>query len=50
MIDLLAGLFLFTRIMHGIIYITDLATIRSLVWTTGFLCVVGLYLSPSWSG
>ena len=49
-IDVLAGLFLFARITHGIVYITNLATIRSLVWTTGFLSVVGLYLSPSWSG
>lgn len=49
LIDVLAGLFLLTRLLHGIVYIADWATIRSLVWTTGFLSVVGLYLSPAWS-
>lgn len=49
-IDLLAGLFLACRITHGIVYISDRPTIRSLVWTTGFLCVVALFLSPAWQG
>lgn len=47
-IDLLAGIFLAMRILHGIVYIADYASIRSLVWTTGFLCTVALFLSPTW--
>ena len=49
-IDLLAVIFLTTRIIHGIVYIMDKPTIRSLVWTAGFMCVAGLFLSPAWSG
>jgi len=49
-IDLLAGLFLIARIAHGFFYIADWPNLRSIIWTFGFLCVVGLYLSPAWSG
>ena len=47
-IDVLAGIFLACRLIHGIVYITDRSSIRSLVWTTGFLCTVALFLSPTW--
>ena len=47
-IDLLAVIFLTSRIIHGIVYITDYPTLRSLVWTVGFLTVVALFLSPTW--
>ena len=48
-IDTLAGIFLLTRILHGIMYIRDQATMRSLVWTTGFLCMVGLFIAAGWA-
>jgi uncharacterized MAPEG superfamily protein len=49
-IDILAGLFLLCRVLHGIFYIQDKATERSLVWTAGFFCVIGLFLAAAWTG
>ncbi len=47
LVDTLAGLFIVARILHGIFYILDKATLRSLSWLAGFLCVLGLFLSGS---
>jgi uncharacterized MAPEG superfamily protein len=44
-IDLLAGIFIVARILHGVFYIADQSTLRSLVWVSGFLCVVLLFVS-----
>lgn len=44
-IDLLAGVFLALRILHGLLYITDQATLRSLVYVAGLLCTVGLFIA-----
>ncbi|MDJ0927422.1 MAG: MAPEG family protein [Gammaproteobacteria bacterium] len=49
LVDSLAGLFLVTRILHGILYIQDKATARSIVWTVGFFCVIGLFLAAGWA-
>jgi len=49
LIDTLAGIFLCARVLHGIMYILDKATLRSLVWTVGFLCVVGLFIAAGWA-
>jgi len=35
------------RILHGIFYITDKHSLRSLVWFCGFACVVALMLSAA---
>ena len=43
-IDLLAGVFIVARILHGIFYITDRDLFRSLVWAAGFFSMVGLFL------
>jgi len=43
-IDALAVTFIIARILHGILYIADLAALRSLVWFVGFVCMLGLYL------
>lgn len=44
-IDLLAGAFIVARILHGICYITDRATLRSGVYMIGLLCTLGLFLA-----
>ena len=44
-IDLLAGIFILSRILHGILYITDRSTARSLVWLVGFGCMIGLFIA-----
>jgi uncharacterized MAPEG superfamily protein len=42
-IDLLAVVFVLARVVYGFCYYADLATLRSVVWTVGFACVVGLF-------
>jgi len=43
-IDKLAIIFVVARILHGVCYIADKHTLRSLVWFIGFLCVIGLFV------
>lgn len=46
-INLLAGIWVLARIAHGIVYIADLATIRSVVWFVALGCVVGLFVAAA---
>ena len=46
-IDLLAVVFVLSRIVHGIFYITDKGTLRSLVWLVGFGCIVALFVTSA---
>jgi len=48
-IDIIAGVFLLCRILHGIFYIQDKDAARSLVWTGGFLSITGLFLASAWT-
>jgi len=43
-IDLLAGIFIVARVSHGIFYITDKSTLRSIVWLVGFGVTIALFL------
>jgi len=43
-IDLLAVTFVISRILYAVCYIRDLATLRSVVWFIGVLCIVGLFV------
>lgn len=43
-IDSLAIIFIISRILYGICYITDKSTLRTLVWTIGFLCCIGFFV------
>lgn len=43
-VDALAMLFVAARIAHGICYIADLATLRSLVWVIGFGASIALFV------
>lgn len=43
-IDGLAITFIAMRIAHGLLYIADKAMLRTIVWTIGFGCVVGLFV------
>lgn len=45
LIDVIAGVFLAARILHGAAYIRDQHKLRSIVWLVGFLCVIGLFLA-----
>ena len=48
-VDVLAGVFLILRVLHGVFYIQDKATLRSLVWSMSFMCIIGLFLAGSWA-
>jgi len=48
-VDVLAGLFLIARVLHGLFYIFDKPTLRSLVWTIGFFTMIAIFLSVGWS-
>ncbi len=42
-IDGLALTFVASRVLYGICYIADWASIRSLVWAVGMVCIVALF-------
>jgi len=42
-IDVLAVSFILARILYGILYIANIALLRTLVWALGFACTIGLY-------
>jgi uncharacterized MAPEG superfamily protein len=46
-VDLLALVFVGLRLAHGLAYIANLATLRSLLWTGGIGCVIGLFVIAS---
>jgi uncharacterized MAPEG superfamily protein len=43
-IDLVAGLFIAFRLVHGVCYILDKAMIRSLAWFGGFGCTLAFFM------
>jgi uncharacterized MAPEG superfamily protein len=43
-VDALATVFIVARILYIGCYITDRATLRSLCWLVGIICVVGLFV------
>jgi len=44
-LDLLAELFIVSRIVYFAVYLADLATLRSIVWFCGMACMVMLFVS-----
>lgn len=46
-IDALALAFIACRLAYGALYMANLATLRSVVWLLGLLCVVGLFVSAA---
>ncbi len=49
LVDGLALTFITMRVLHGVMYIQDKATARSIVWLVGFFCVIGLFLAAGWA-
>jgi len=43
-VDSLAITFIISRVLFAICYLKDWATLRSLVWTVGVACVVGMFM------
>lgn len=42
-VDRLAIAFIVFRVLHGVFYVVDKPAMRSLIWTLGFLCVLGIF-------
>ncbi|CAG9178151.1 MAPEG family protein [Cupriavidus respiraculi] len=49
-IDELAILFVVMRVLYTACYIADRATLRTLCWTIGMLCTIGIFLLPALTG
>ncbi|HYN39935.1 MAG TPA: MAPEG family protein [Rhodospirillales bacterium] len=43
-IDLLAALFIVSRVGYTAAYLADRPTVRSLIWTGGIACVIALFI------
>ncbi|CAI8158409.1 MAG: Uncharacterised protein [Cellvibrionales bacterium UBA7375] len=43
-IDLIALLFIASRALYALCYLMDWATLRSIVWTLGLVCIIGLFV------
>ncbi|HEX3974014.1 MAG TPA: MAPEG family protein [Stellaceae bacterium] len=43
-IDIAAGAFIALRIVYTGLYIADLATLRTIAWSLGFICVLALFV------
>jgi uncharacterized MAPEG superfamily protein len=46
-INTLAVAFIIIRLVYGGMYLANLATLRSLVWTAGLACVIGLFIAAA---
>jgi uncharacterized MAPEG superfamily protein len=46
-VDLLAVVFVASRVVYVGLYIADLASVRSLVWGVGWIATLGLFLTPT---
>ena len=44
-LDALALGFVLARVAHGLLYMADRPTLRSLAWTAGFACMVSLFVA-----
>jgi len=47
LLDLLCMTWLLLRIGHGVAYVTDRATIRSLIWTLALAVNIAIFLTPA---
>ncbi len=46
-INILSVIFVISRIAFSVYYIIDKATARSIAWTIGFICVIGLFIAAA---
>lgn len=43
-VDAIAAVYIALRLLYGVLYITDKARLRSLVWAGGVACIVALFV------
>ena len=46
-INILAGIFIVARVLHGLAYVNDLGLPRSLAWLAGFASMIGLFVAAA---
>ncbi len=46
-VNWLAALFILARTLHGVFYIVNLSTARSIVWLAGLVAVIGLFVAAA---
>ncbi len=46
LVDILAVVFVVSRVFYVALYLADLASLRSLVWSVGWIVTLVLFLSP----
>lgn len=44
-IDMLAGVYIVLRLLHGICYLTDKASLRSIVWFGAVGCAIAIFVA-----
>lgn len=49
-LNVAAAVFICARILHGVMYVANLATLRSVVWLVGFGTVVYLFITAATDG
>ena len=49
-LNILCAVFLGCRILHGVFYIADQATLRSLAWFGGIACIVAIFINAWQTG
>lgn len=49
-INMLAIAFIASRVVYTALYLTDRATLRSITWLIGYLCVIALFILAACSG
>lgn len=45
-VDLIAVAFIAIRLAYLVCYLADWASVRTLVWTAGYVCCIALFVSP----
>ena len=48
MVDWLALAYVAARLIYPALYLADIATMRSLVWSVGYFASLALLASPAW--
>jgi uncharacterized MAPEG superfamily protein len=46
-INVLAGLFIAARLVHGAAYIANRGPLRSFAWLAGMICIIGLFVAAA---
>jgi uncharacterized MAPEG superfamily protein len=49
-VNALAVAFVVARVVYVLLYLGDRPTLRSMVWSVGFVCNLAIFFAPVWAG